>query len=79
MGITPNTRLPFGKYRGKKLNQCDKKYLEWMVKSFDNQDWVAAAKEELDTRNSESQTESKLEQDADAFLRANGVNPDEFK
>lgn len=72
-----DTRLPFGKHKGKSLRQCDKGYLEWMATkmSDDFQEWKELAKDELKLRKEEDTIAGDLEKQADAFLRSKGFDP----
>ena len=39
--------MPFGKHKGKTLEQCPVEYLEWLVQNFDDGKAKAAAQEYL--------------------------------
>ena len=38
----PTPRVPFGKYRGRPIDNCPKDYLEWLLTRLDRDDWLAA-------------------------------------
>ena len=76
--ITPNSKLTFGKHRGKKLLHCDSGYLEWMVANLADGDfhqWVLAARAELDARSKDGLHHGDLEAQADEILRQAGFKP----
>jgi hypothetical protein len=78
--VTRNTRLTFGKHKNKPLKSLDDSYLKWMVESMssDFEEWSKAAKAELDLRTSEDTVSGDLEEQADAFLRQHGVDPNDL-
>jgi len=79
--ITPNSKVTFGKYRGRKLRDCDTGYLEWMVRKLGDGDlhaWAVAARQELDVRKKEKRQQARsedLEKQADQILRDAGYKP----
>lgn len=79
--ITRQSKVTFGKHKGRKLSLLDSGYLRWMVDKLGDSDmhaWAAAAREELDVRKKEKRQEetfADLEKEADRILRDAGVNP----
>jgi uncharacterized protein (DUF3820 family) len=67
-------KMSFGKFKGQKIKTLPKSYLEFIVKNFDSGSEVSiCAQEVLDTINDEAVLN--LEQQADEFLKAHGVDP----
>ncbi len=79
--ITRQSKLTFGKHKGRKLSTCDTGYLRWMVDKLTDSDlylWANAAQTELDVRQKEGaldQAHLSLEQQADELLRKAGFKP----
>jgi hypothetical protein len=81
MKITSKSRLPFGKYKNRKLRDIPTSYLEWLVNNLNESDfhqWAQAAKNELEAREKDSSLKS-LEEQADDFLRQYGVDPKKYR
>lgn len=81
ISITENTRLTFGKHgptrrrSGKKLKECPKSYLQWMVDNLrdtDFHEWALAAQKIIETRTEEDAPIEDLEKQADEILRDAG-------
>ena len=76
--VTKNTRLPFGKHKGKKLKDCPASYLKWVSEHLTDSDfhsWSIAAKEIFEIHKKEDKFTGDLEEAADDFLRKHGINP----
>ncbi len=76
--INENSRLTFGKHKGKKLKDCPNAYLTWMGKELRDTDFHAyavVAKKLAEDKNRELKDEKDLDKAADEFLRQHGINP----
>jgi hypothetical protein len=76
--ITKNTRLPFGKHKGRKLKNCPISYLKWVSEHLVDSDfhnWAVKAKEIFETHKKEDEYTDNLEKAADDFLRKHGIDP----
>jgi len=76
--ITKNTKLPFGKHKGRKLKDCPLGYLKWVSEHLVDSDfhvWAMIAKEVCQKRQEENETIDNLEKAADEFLREHGIDP----
>jgi len=76
--ITKNTKLTFGKYKGRKLKNCPPRYLKWVSEHLADSDfhaWAIIAKEVYQKRKEEDGVIDDLEKTADDFLRNHGINP----
>jgi hypothetical protein len=75
--VTPESKLPFGKYKGRRVKEVPTKYLQWLAKLTDVgfEPYVRVAQELL----KDPACNDSLEKRADAFLRQHGVDPEEFK
>ena len=78
MGITPNSKIPFGNIcKNRRIKDCPNDYLAWCAKTLldtDFHEYALAAKQELDDRSKDGS----LEEQAEAFLRRHGVDPDQY-
>ncbi|MCE5326170.1 MAG: hypothetical protein LLG01_07110 [Planctomycetaceae bacterium] len=78
--ITKDSKLTFGKHRGRRLGQCQSDYLEWMAAKLLDTDfhaWALAAKKIIESRKAAGAAEVKLaslEEQADALLRRAGFD-----
>ena len=76
--VTKNTKLTFGKHRGRKLKDCPLGYLKWISEHLVDSDfhaWATIAKEVYQKRKEENEVIDDLEKAADDFLRDHGINP----
>ena len=77
--ITRNSKLTFGRWKGKKLSLCETSYLEWMAAKLTDSDlceWAQAAQAELKVRNEENRPDQlSLEEQANQILRDAGFKP----
>jgi len=79
--ITRQSKLTFGKHKGRKISTCDTGYLRWMVDKLSDSDlilWAQAAQAELEIREKEGELDKQhlsLEQQADELLRKAGFKP----
>ena len=77
--ITRNSKLTFGRCKGKKLSLCETSYLEWMVAKLMDSDlceWAQAARAELAARTQEDRPDQRsLKEQADQILRDAGFKP----
>lgn len=74
--ITENSKLTFGKHKGKILKYCPLDYLEWLHKNLsggDFHEWAKVAGQVHDTLKKEGAVNNSLDEMADAFLRKHGV------
>lgn len=74
MALSSESKILFGKYRGRKLKECPDSYLKWMTQTMTKEsfaEWGVAAQEELDLRKALGGGD--LEAQADAILRANNA------
>lgn len=76
--MTCNSRLTFGKYKGKRICDCPVQYLQWMDKNLIDtnlSDYAKIANEILaDVDKSSADNTS-----AEEFLRIHGINPNKYK
>lgn len=73
--MTINSRLPFGKYKGKKLAEVPPDYILWMSKTLINTDlheWGLVAKEIIEKDGADKAKTTSLEEQADEILRKAG-------
>lgn len=73
---TPNTKLPFGKYKGRRLKECPLDYLHWMSNNLggtDLHEWAVAAS--VMAKQIHKDDCGDLEEKADDFLRKHGIDP----
>lgn len=78
MKITGQTRIPFSKYKGTRLRDIPNGFLQWVIEKLadsDFQEWVVAAREELERRSVDLNETKSLEEAADDFLKNAGYNP----
>ena len=79
--ITRQSKITFGKHKGRKISTCDTGYLRWIVAKLTDSDlyaWAAAAEAELAVRAKEGRLDEQhktLEQQADDLLRKAGFKP----
>lgn len=77
--ITRNSKLAFGRHKGRKLSLCDTDYLEWMAAKLMDSDlceWAQAAQAELEVRIQEDRPDQRsLKEQADQILRDAGFKP----
>jgi hypothetical protein len=79
---TENTRLPFGKHKGKRLRDCPPSYLTWMGENLidsDFHEFALLARDIAEKHQSEQQEAAALEEAGDEFLRKHGIDPKKFK
>lgn len=77
MTITENTKLTFGKHKGKPLKNCPLDYLEWLhtnLKDGDFCEWAIVAGQVYEMLKEEGAEAGSLEQQANEFLRKHGVD-----
>jgi len=78
MAVTENTRLPFGKYKRKRLRDCPNDYLKWVVSHLldtDFHEFAYIAGKVLEKREKEDAPIQDLELAADEFLRKHNIDP----
>lgn len=78
MAVTANTRLPFGKYKRKRIRDCPDGYLRWAGEHLidtDFHEFAHVAKQVLEKREKEDAPIQDLELAADDFLKKHGINP----
>lgn len=75
--ITENTKLTFGKHKGKPLKNCPQDYLKWVAENLLNTDfheWAVAAAQVRSTLVAEGAEATSLEAQADDFLKKHGFD-----
>ena len=75
-------KFTFGKFKGVPIKDCPLSYLRWVANTMWNtnfHEWSVVAKEYLESDEvKEEKQVSNLEDAADRFLRAHGVNPNDL-
>lgn len=76
MKVTVNSKMPFGRYKGRKIFDLPRGYLDWMSKKFlggDFNDFALAAKEVLNSSEMKMEQESMdLDEMGTEFLKQHG-------
>lgn len=76
---TPDSKLTFGKHKGKPLKALPLSYLQWMadnLRDSDLHDWARAAESFLASTGQREQRKLSLDEQADQVLRDHGIDPD---
>ena len=74
--VTLETKIPFGRYRGSKMKNLPKSYLNWMTEKLKNTDFhefALTAQKVLNTRE-KFVHEDDLDQAADDWLKQHGYD-----
>lgn len=76
--ITENSRLTFGKHKGKKISTCPVGYLKWMADNLvdtDFHEYAIVARRIAKKREKEDIRTMNLEKAGDEFLKQHGIDP----
>ena len=76
--ISPDSKLSFGKYKGKKLKDCPITYLRWLGENLIDSnfhEYAYVAKDLADEYSKDDKHVGDLEEAADDFLRSKGIDP----
>ncbi len=79
--ITRQSKLTFGKHKGRKISTCETSYLKWMADKLSDSDlclWAQVAQAELEAREKEGALAGahlSLEEQANELLRKAGFKP----